>query len=175
MSEQGNTPGNQTPWEQQSTPSQPSQGGWGQAPQAFGAQQVPPQQQYPSAASDPSAWQGQQQPAAPDGNALGSEAKGLIGSLFDFSFRHFATPKIVRIAYILSAVLIGLFALGMLVSAFAMINNDEGALGFLTLVATPLVALFYLAMVRMSMEMYVALTRMADDLGQLRRELRERR
>ncbi|MDN5564373.1 MAG: DUF4282 domain-containing protein [Luteococcus japonicus] len=142
------------------TQQMPQQGGWG-AP----AQQMPQQ----------GAWGAPTQPAPQPGGDLGSDAKGLMGALFDLSFRHYATPKIVRIAYILCLVMVGLTAVGMVLGAFGMMAEEEVGLGFLVLLLTPLVSIVYLAIIRMSLEMYVALTRMADDLGRLREELRQAR
>lgn len=112
----------------------------------------------------------------PGGDSATGDAKGLVGSLFDFSFRHFATPHIVRIVYIIATVLLGIGLLGFVISSFAVMSQGGSSVlgGLVMLVASPLVFLLYLALLRMSMEMYVALTRMADDMGRIREELRRR-
>ena len=76
--------------------------------QAYGAQDRP----YADQAYGDQAYQGQQQgqPAPhwqavsglkPAGAKRSSDAKGFLGSLFDFSFTSFVTPKIVKVLYVL--------------------------------------------------------------------------
>ncbi|WP_420176447.1 DUF4282 domain-containing protein [Luteococcus sp. OSA5] len=159
-------PAGQDPQHQPSANPAPQSTPWGQpqnpqAPQGGPVNPYPPQQ--------PQHWGG-----SSSHESLGAETKGLFGSLFDFSFRHFATPKIVRITYILCTVMMALVALGMVAGAFGMMAQDEAGAGFLMLLLTPIVILFYLALIRMSMEMYVALTRLAEDVGHLREELKRR-
>lgn len=122
--------------------------------------------------TDQNQWGGHSQ--GPDGPARpfvsSQEAKGLFGSLFDFSFRHFATPHIVRIVYIVAALLIGIFSLGALSSAISLMANRQAFLGLLLLLATPLIALIQLALARMTMEMYVAVCRSAEELTRIRQD-----
>jgi len=99
-----------------------------------------------------------------------AQSKGLLGSLFDLSFRHYATPHIVRIVYILLMVLVGLGAIGGLVTAIGLFRFSP-LMGLLYLIATPVVSVVFLALCRMSMEMYVAICRAAEDLDQLKRKL----
>ncbi|HOA88123.1 DUF4282 domain-containing protein [Propioniciclava tarda] len=101
---------------------------------------------------------------------LMAQSKGLLGSLFDLSFRHYATPHIVRIVYILLMVLVGLGAIGGLVTAIGLFRFSP-LMGLLYLIATPVVSVVFLALCRMSMEMYVAICRAAEDLDQLKRKL----
>lgn len=96
-----------------------------------------------------------------------AEAKGLFASLFDLSFTHFATPHIVRIVYIVAMVLIGLGALGAISTAFVAMSQGAAAMGLLLLIATPFGALLYLGLARMTMEVYVAICRSADELRRM--------
>lgn len=123
-------------------------------------------------ASDPYGAPGPAQP--PGGGAFVAEGKGLMGSLFDFSFRHFATPHIVRIVYILATVMLGVGALFTIISGFAMIGSRQAAAGIVLILLTPLGFLLYLALLRMTMEMYVAVTRAADELSRIRDALSRR-
>ncbi len=97
----------------------------------------------------------------PPGGPSANEAKGLFAALYDFSFTTFVTPKIVRIAYLLATVLIGIGALVFFVS---MLATGEGAAILVALVVVPLAALVYLVLVRMTLEFYVALIRMSEDI-----------
>lgn len=46
------------------------------------------------------------------------EKKGFLGSLFDFSFSEFVTPKIVSILYMITLGLIGVSLIGWLIMGF---------------------------------------------------------
>ena len=108
------------------------------------------------------------------GDSPKSDAKGLMGALFDLSFRHFATPHIVRIVYILAMIAIGVGALVSIISAFVMMGNRQAGAGVVLLLVTPVIALLYLALARMTMEMYVAICRAAEELGRIRDGLSRR-
>lgn len=99
---------------------------------------------------------------------------GLFGALFDVSFRHFATPHIARIVYILVMIVIAVGALGGLISAFALMASRQPAVGFFVLVLTPLVALLQLALARMAIELFVAMTHTAEEITRLREDLTRR-
>jgi Domain of unknown function (DUF4282) len=132
----------------------------------------PPQGQYGQ--TPPHAAYGQPNASGGPHASATAQGKGLIGALFDLSFRYFATPHIVRIVYILAMVAIGLGALGSVLTAFVMMGNRQAGPGFLLLIATPIVALLYLALARMTMELYVAVTRTAEELSRIRDELGRR-
>jgi hypothetical protein len=86
---------------------------------------------------------------------------GAFGALFDFSFNSFATPGLIRLMYIVGTVLIGLGWLGFTVAAFF----SQGAVtGILTLLIGAVVALFYLAFLRVLLEFYYAVVRMSEDI-----------
>ena len=80
-------------------------------------------------------------PATPYGvgPAEKTDAAGFLRALFDFSFSTFITPKVVRFVYIL-------------------------ATGLLVLLVGPIVMLVYLALIRMTLEFYLAITRMSQDI-----------
>ena len=52
---------------------------------------------------------------------------GLFGALFDVSFRHFATPHIARIVYILVMIAIAVAAIGGLITAFGLMASRQPA------------------------------------------------
>lgn len=91
---------------------------------------------------------------------LQGDAKGLFGSLFDLSFTHYITPKIVRIVYVIGMVLIGLGLLFAIIAAFA--QSILG--GFVTLLFGWLFALLYLVMFRILLEFYTAVVSTAETI-----------
>lgn len=88
--------------------------------------------------------------------------KGFFGALFDVSFEHFVTPILVKVVYILAMVALGIVLLVWLVAGFA----QDLSLGLLVLLAGPIVALIYLALVRMTLEFYLSVVRMSQDIHQ---------
>ena len=74
----------------------------------------------------------------------------LLAAMFDFTFSTFVTPIIVRAAYLLATVVIGLLWLVALVAGFA---SSAGS-GLVVLIVGPFVALVYLLFIRMTLEFY---------------------
>ena len=87
------------------------------------------------------------------------EPKGFLASLFDTSFANLVTPRVIRIIYIISMVVIGLAALFWIGAAFA----QSAAFGLLVLViAAPIVSLLYLIYTRVLLEVIIALFRIME-------------
>jgi hypothetical protein len=107
--------------------------------------------------SDPNAPYGQPYPTPQQSLDAG---KGFLGALFDFSFTHFVTPKIVKFVYVLAVVALGLGWLLFLATTF---SQSAGA-GIAVLIVGPIVILVYLAFIRMTLEFYLAVTRMSEDI-----------
>ncbi|MFX0539231.1 DUF4282 domain-containing protein [Ornithinimicrobium sp. Y1847] len=104
--------------------------------------------------------------SAPDNTPRGSfsdQGTNFFQALFDFEFNHFVTPKLVRVVYVVGMVLIGLLTLGMLVYAIEMMRFSS-IMGLLWLIATPLLAIIYLAFFRMMLELYYAVVRLSEDV-----------
>ena len=101
-------------------------------------------------------------PQAPygDGPAQKTDAAGFLRALFDFSFSTFITPKVVRFVYVLATALLVLVWLVWLVAAF----DSAPGYGLFVLVIGPIVMLLYLALIRMTLEFYLAITRMSEDI-----------
>jgi len=127
-----------------------------------------PQQGYaPAGPPGPPQGAGGYAPAPPPPPvSAGVGAKGFLGSLFDFSFTTFVTPKMIRVLYILITVVLGLGYVAFVVGAFL---QGVGR-GLLVLVAGAVVALFYLVFARVALEFYMAVFRMSDDMQALRRQ-----
>ena len=101
------------------------------------------------------------QPAPPPPGDQPS-AKGFFGALFDFSFEHFVTPMIVKVVYVLAMIALGLGFLVFLVVAFA----QDTTSGLFVLILGPIGVLLYLCLIRMTLEFYLAITRMSQDIHQ---------
>lgn len=87
------------------------------------------------------------------------EPKGFLASLFDTSFSSLVTPRVIRVIYIISMVVIGLAALFWIGAAF----TQSVAFGVLVLViAAPLVSLLYLIYTRVLLEVIIALFRIME-------------
>lgn len=88
------------------------------------------------------------------------QAKGFFGALFDFGFNHFITPMIVKFVYILATVALGLLYVIVLVMTF----SQSAAGGLVVLIVGPVVVILYLAFIRMTLEFYLAIVRMSEDI-----------
>ena len=94
------------------------------------------------------------------------DEKGILGSLFDFSFSHFVTPKLPRLAYPLLVLLAGVVAAGALLAGLVAAPGLLGKLGALV-VGLPLAAAGFLVLVtliRMGMELVILAFRAVDFL-----------
>jgi len=121
----------------------------------------PPPGQPPRYGATPPPSFGGPPPSQPGGAAPQDQAKGFIAALFDFKFDHFVTPKIVKAVYLVMTVLI---LLGALITFIVALSTGEGIMILFALFVVPIMAIIYLALARMSMEMYYAVIRMSEDV-----------
>jgi len=91
-----------------------------------------------------------------------TEGAGFFTALFDFSFTNFVTPILVRFVYLLATVAL---VVGWLVFLFAGFANSVGA-GLVALVLGPIFVIIYLAVIRMTLEFYLSVVRMSQDIHQ---------
>jgi hypothetical protein len=119
----------------------------------------------------PAARQGYGQPAPgypypdPPGSGVASpQEKGFFGSLFDFSFTSFVTPKIIKVVYVLEVVFTVLAYVVVTIGALA---ANSGA-GVAVLIFGALGAILYLALLRMVLEFFLGVYRMSQDVRILR-------
>lgn len=103
---------------------------------------------------------GQTGPLSPGGPPGATSTKGFFGALFDFSFEHFVTPMIVKVVYILAIVGLGIAWLVFLATSF---SQSAGA-GVAVLILGPIAIVLYLCLIRMTLEFYLAVTRMSQDI-----------
>jgi hypothetical protein len=93
--------------------------------------------------------------------------KGFLGSLFDFGFTSFATPKVIKVLYVLIMITTTLGILGYSLLAFTV----NAALGVVALfVFGPLSLLIVLTVWRIFLEFFMAIFRMSDDIRGLRQD-----
>lgn len=109
-------------------------------------------QTLPAQTAPPSAFQ----------SAVGAaqDTKGFLPALFDFTFTHFVTPKLVRFVYLLATVALGIVWLFWVFVGFA---RGAGA-GLAVLILGPVLFIIYLAVIRMTLEFYLSIVRMSEDV-----------
>ena len=143
--------------------------------QAYGAQDRP----YAGQAYGDQAYQEQQQgQSAPHWQAVSGlkpagatakrtgDAKGFLGSLFDFSFTSFVTPKIIKVIYVLVTIWTVIWALIFLRLGF---KYGGAAGGFFTLlVVDPILVVLTLGAYRMVLELFMVVHRMYEELKAIR-------
>ncbi len=201
LSGSANPPG--APGAQQGTPaSQPSapqptppgweNSGWGVPPQGQWQTGWNSSTQYPE--QQPPGWQqqaptgqgfaGGQWAPAPARPPRGTGAFGLFfKALFDFDFRRYVTPQIVKILYILSIIAVGIYWIGSVfvlfgsarsTSVFTGRSSTNGAIVFLAvldLLFGWIFALAAIALVRMQYEYILALIRTSEYARDIRAHL----
>jgi uncharacterized membrane protein len=154
--------------------------------QAYGAQdRAYPNQAYPDQTYGDQAYQEQQaqqaqqqgQPAphwqavsglkpAGAGAKRSSDTKGFLGSLFDFSFNSFVTPKIIKVIYVLVTIWTVIWALIFLRLGF---KYGGAAGGFFTLIVVdPILVVLTLGVYRMVLELFMVVYRIHEDLKAVR-------
>lgn len=90
--------------------------------------------------------------------------KGFFASLFDISFSSLITTRIIKVLYVISLIVIGLFSLFFIIGAF---TSSAGA-GILTLlILAPLGALLYTVYTRVILEFIIVVFRIAEYNGEL--------
>jgi len=94
------------------------------------------------------------------GEALADSSSGFFPALFDFTFNTFVTPKIVRIVYVLAVVWAVLGYLFAVIGGFA----SSITTGLVALVFGPIVAIIWLAVVRIGLEFGISVVRMSEDV-----------
>ena len=102
---------------------------------------------------------------APRQHAAAASSQGFISALFDFGFTSFVTPKVVKVLYALIVIVVGLSALGFAVMMLAA-NILFGLI--VLLIGAPLYFLVVTALYRITLEFFMVIFRMAEDIRALR-------
>ena len=93
------------------------------------------------------------------------ESRNFLNALFDFGFTSFVTPKVVKVLYLLIVIVIGLSALAFTVTMLA----SNLVLGLIVLlIGAPLYFLVVTALYRITLEFFMVIFRMAEDIRALR-------
>lgn len=103
-------------------------------------------------------------------------SRGFFSSLYDLSFRNFVTPAIIEVIYVISLVVIALWAIAFLLVGFIphpfMIGYAYGSIGifFMVFHVVGAVAIFILGSIaaRVSLEFVIAVFRIAENTAFLR-------
>jgi uncharacterized membrane protein len=146
-------------------PGQPiqDQGYQGYPPPGYGTPQDQAAAQWQAAQDmQAQAMQGQGMRALP----RGGHGKGFFGSLFDFSFTSFVTPKVIKVIYVLYTVWMIVWALFFLRLGF---KYGGATGGFATLIIVdPIFLVLSLGVFRVILELFMVVHRMQEDLQAIR-------
>src|ERR1041384_7998999 len=96
----------------------------------------------------------------------GFSEKGFLGSVFDFSFSEFITPKVIKVLFILGIGLGALMSLVFVIAAF--IGSGAGA-GIGALILCPILYLLNVIGLRVYLEIVIVVFRMGENLAALAR------
>lgn len=88
------------------------------------------------------------------------EGAGFLSALFDFSFTNFVTPILVRFVYLLATVAL---VATWLIFVFVGFAQGFGS-GLTALILGPILLVIYLAVIRMTLEFYLSVVRMSEDI-----------
>lgn len=93
------------------------------------------------------------------------EAKGFFGSLFDYSFGSYITPKIIKVLYVLATVLVALWTLALVLIAF---NVSSGFGVFTLLILGPFYFVVAMIYARVFLELLSAFFHIHDDVKEIK-------
>lgn len=94
--------------------------------------------------------------------SVAGDSSGFISALFDFTFTRFVTPMLVRFVYLLATVVLAVTWLASLIAGF----SQGVGYGLFVLIIGPIIVIIYLAIIRMTLEFYLSVVRMSQDIHQ---------
>ncbi|HEY2391744.1 MAG TPA: DUF4282 domain-containing protein [Candidatus Angelobacter sp.] len=92
------------------------------------------------------------------------ETAGFISSLFDLSFTHFITAKLIKVLFVISIALAALASLVLVVTAFT--ASTIGGI-FMLLIGAPLLFFFYVIYARVVMEVLIVIFKCSEYLAEI--------
>jgi|SRR5579859_576773 len=95
------------------------------------------------------------------------EAASFFNSLFDLSFTKLITPNIIKVLFVITIVLAGLGALGLIAGAF-MSSATYGII--MLLIIAPLFFLFEVVYTRVILELLIVIHRGGDHLAEIAKQ-----
>ncbi|MFO1484641.1 MAG: DUF4282 domain-containing protein [Verrucomicrobiaceae bacterium] len=99
-------------------------------------------------------------------SGLWQQVRAVLDLVLDLSFKRFVTPRLVRMLYVLSLLAAVFYAASWMFSGFKL-----GTLsGLFTLVTAPVAFLLYLIFARVTVELILAIFRIADKIAPLSEE-----
>jgi len=131
---------------------------------SYGAQPGPGQGQGQGQAGGIPQWQGIS--GVTPGQPRQRGEKGFVGSLFDFSFSSFVTPKIIKVLYVLFTIWTALVAVIMLILGFR-IGGVAGGL-FTLVIVEPVFILLTLGVYRVVLEAFMVIFRIYEETKKIR-------
>jgi hypothetical protein len=103
-------------------------------------------------------------PTPPRPGAPSSRGKGFFADLFDFGFTDFVTPKVVKFVYVVVTIIIALAWIFYIILGFTFSLGG----GLLVLVFGPIVALLWLLVCRITLELTMVIFQIGADLHAVR-------
>jgi hypothetical protein len=138
--------------------------GYQQAYQGYGA----PQGQDQGAATPPPHWTGAAGIRPAGGQAKSKSDRGLIGSLFDFSFSSMVTPKIIKALYVLFTIWTAFAAISILFFFYDF--GKVSALIFALIIVDPIFILLSLGVYRVILEAFMVIFQIHGELKKIREQ-----
>jgi hypothetical protein len=92
--------------------------------------------------------------------------KGFLGSLFDFSFSSFVTPKIIKVLYVLFTIWTALIGITILIVGFKT-GGIAGGL-FTLIIIEPIFLLLTLGIYRVVLEAFMVIFRIYEETKKIR-------
>lgn len=99
-------------------------------------------------------------------SSLWQQVRAVLDLVLDLSFKRFVTPRLVRMLYVLSLLAAVFYAGSYMFSGF---KNGTFA-GIFQMVTAPLAFLLYLIVARVTVELILAIFRIADHLAPMSEE-----
>jgi hypothetical protein len=136
------------------------QGYQGYQPPSYGAQ---PGQ---GASTPPPQWQGIAGVKPAPARTKQPGEKGFLGSLFDFSFSSFVTPRIIKVLYVLFTIWTALIGITILIIGFRT-GGLAGGL-FTLIIIEPIFLLLTLGIYRVVLEAFMVIFRIYEEMKKIR-------
>jgi Domain of unknown function (DUF4282) len=95
------------------------------------------------------------------------EPKGLIKSIFDFSFSEFVTPKVIKFLLGLAMVMSAISAIVIIVRAF----NVGVLAGIVVLLLSPVIYCLLMLVARIYLELVIVMFKIAGHLDEIKKSL----
>lgn len=93
-----------------------------------------------------------------DPNAQSAPTQGFFSALFDLSFTSFITLRFIKLIFVVGLIVISVAALGFI----AVAASEGGAAFFFGLILAAVAWLFYIVMMRVSLEVIAVLFRISE-------------